>query len=412
MGFPTYAGAGQSARNAGAAVTGPTYPPGAPAGGLYVLQVAHRNIAAGLAATLSVTTAWNPVAVLTNASSRQWVFYRYATGAETNTTTVQFVGAGTYTNQSQIHLVLSVTASAVIESINTVIGAAATNRTDAAVTPTGPSRLALNFLFNNNAVDIGAFQGATGGTWTVGSSVTNVGDCRIGVEIASLTSATTIDGGVLTLTAGIWSCIGFALKPIDTATQLTITAAGLVASAAYGSPRISPTSKAPGVAAAASFGSPTVTLPTSALTIPVPGHAAAATFGAIATISPQGFALEGLDAFGSLDTITISLDEADDMANDFIRIDLDTNPGEPPRSLYNCVKRLREAREEVNKVRDWMLHSTSLSGSTVAMAARFGIPAGTGGAVFTLLDGTLQVMDGTSSGYMDELLARLGNSSS
>lgn len=97
------------------------------------------------------------------------------------------------------------------------------------------------------------------------------------------------------------------------------------------------------------------------------------------------------------------------MSNDFIPLDLDTNPGEPPRALYNIAKNLRSVRDEVNKVRDWMLHSFTGTDYS-ALEARFGIPTGTGAAVFTLIDGTLQVLDGTSSGYCDEFLSRIGNS--
>ena len=97
------------------------------------------------------------------------------------------------------------------------------------------------------------------------------------------------------------------------------------------------------------------------------------------------------------------------MANDLIVVDLDTNTGEPPRSLYNAVKFLRQARDEIKKVRDWGLHSISVSDYSV-FETRFGIPVGKGAAVFTLLDGTLQVLDATSSGYADELMARIANS--
>ena len=97
------------------------------------------------------------------------------------------------------------------------------------------------------------------------------------------------------------------------------------------------------------------------------------------------------------------------MSNDFIFINLDTNTGEPPRALYNAVKFLRQARDEINKVRDWGLHSISVSDYSV-FETRFGIPVGKGASVFTLLDGTIQVLDGTSSGYADELMARIANS--
>lgn len=99
------------------------------------------------------------------------------------------------------------------------------------------------------------------------------------------------------------------------------------------------------------------------------------------------------------------------MANDFIKINLDANNGEPARALYDAVKQLRLARETLTKVRAWMLHSFSGNDYNV-LETRFCIPAGSGADAFQLVDGTLQVLDGTSSGYANDLLGRVGSSSS
>lgn len=99
------------------------------------------------------------------------------------------------------------------------------------------------------------------------------------------------------------------------------------------------------------------------------------------------------------------------MANDFIRIDLDTSPSEQSRTLFNALKDLRQGREELVRVREWMNHSISLSDYTV-LETRFGLPAGTGSDAFLLVDGSLQALDGTSSGYVNDMLGRFGNSAS
>lgn len=98
------------------------------------------------------------------------------------------------------------------------------------------------------------------------------------------------------------------------------------------------------------------------------------------------------------------------MANDFIKIDLDTSPSEQSRTLFNALKDLRQGREELLRVREWMNHSISVSDYTV-LETRFGLPTGSGADAFLLVDGSLQALDGTSSGYVNDMLGRFGNNS-
>lgn len=92
------------------------------------------------------------------------------------------------------------------------------------------------------------------------------------------------------------------------------------------------------------------------------------------------------------------------MARDFITITSDT---EGSHLLKNSIESLRSARATIAKVRGWMIHSNDGTVWT-DLETRFGIPAGTGDDVFNLINGTLQVLDGTSSGYAAELIDRVG----
>lgn len=94
------------------------------------------------------------------------------------------------------------------------------------------------------------------------------------------------------------------------------------------------------------------------------------------------------------------------MANDYIQIDLSGN-FEASATLWGAIRSLREARGKLERCRDWAVHSTDGS-NYAAVETLFRVPAGTGAALFLLLDGSLQAMDGTSSGYVDELVSRVG----
>lgn len=95
------------------------------------------------------------------------------------------------------------------------------------------------------------------------------------------------------------------------------------------------------------------------------------------------------------------------MANDLIPVDRTVSTAVFAGDLKSAIEQIRSARSALERVRDYALHSidgTDYSG----VETRFGVPTGSGGSLFTLLDGSLQALDGTSSGYVDELLARVG----
>lgn len=93
------------------------------------------------------------------------------------------------------------------------------------------------------------------------------------------------------------------------------------------------------------------------------------------------------------------------MAIDYIQITQDGTTG--PRELAEAIELLRKARHQVEKVRGWMVHTQDGSDWS-DFGARFGIPPGDASTVFTLVDGTFQVLNGSASGYADELMTRLG----
>lgn len=95
------------------------------------------------------------------------------------------------------------------------------------------------------------------------------------------------------------------------------------------------------------------------------------------------------------------------MAQDFIHIDLSTPSADGANPLKACIEQLRAALNSVERIQGWMVHSNDGAVWT-DLEAKFGLPAGQGETVFTLVDGALQVMNGTSSGYMKELIDRVG----
>lgn len=93
-----------------------------------------------------------------------------------------------------------------------------TTITDAAVTTAEADCLALNFISVNDDNAVGTLTGMTGGTWDDSftgtfSSATGT-DGLIGLQLADMASAGTIDGGSYAMSASDdWLVIGFALRP-------------------------------------------------------------------------------------------------------------------------------------------------------------------------------------------------------
>lgn len=93
------------------------------------------------------------------------------------------------------------------------------------------------------------------------------------------------------------------------------------------------------------------------------------------------------------------------MARDFITITLSEKEG--PQLLNTAIASLRQALRDIQRVQGQMVHSNDGSVWT-DLESKFGIPAGLGDDVFALVNGTLQVLDGTISGYAKELMDRVG----
>jgi len=92
-----------------------------------------------------------------------------------------------------------------------------TSVADVGVTTNGRDRLALNFVaINDDATGLAAFAGESGGDWTLAVAIyeTATGtDATLGLMIATMSAAGTINGGADTITSDGWGVIGFALKP-------------------------------------------------------------------------------------------------------------------------------------------------------------------------------------------------------
>ena len=94
-------------------------------------------------------------------------------------------------------------------------GCTSTTVADVGVTTTAADRLALNFVaLADDAMGLAAFAGETGGDWTLATAIyeTATGtDATLGLMIAAMPSAGTINGGSDTITSIGWGVIGFAL---------------------------------------------------------------------------------------------------------------------------------------------------------------------------------------------------------
>lgn len=80
----------------------------------------------------------------------------------------------------------------------------------------GDNRLAVALIAANADVTLGSFTGETGGDWeeTVAAFSSSAGTAgSIGINTAELPTATTIDGGTMTITSAAWGVMTFCLLP-------------------------------------------------------------------------------------------------------------------------------------------------------------------------------------------------------
>jgi len=205
----TYVSAG-----AGSGVAGdvtPAYPASMIASDLMILQVTVRN----LTDTPTTPTGWTALfSADATSTGKQWLYYKFATGAETGTLTVTTNSTDCCTGR--IYAFRNVNLTSFTEG-----GSFATGTDDTieipSVTTTGIKRLAVAFSFVNDDDTVGDAAGEAGGDWAeaVAEFTTTAGDdgC-IQLQTATMAAAGTISGGVIAvLNPDPWGCRAFALIP-------------------------------------------------------------------------------------------------------------------------------------------------------------------------------------------------------
>jgi hypothetical protein len=191
----------------------PNYPSGLQTNDLILLQVTVRD-------TTNIPTTPTGFTLLYGPDYtdrvRQWIYYKFATGSESGTITINIGGNSGKT--ARMYTFRNVDPSSFTEGENFGSG---TQRTIYAqsVTTTDTNRLAVSFVFvsDDNAVD--SFTGETGGDWTEAAPefTTSAGsDGTIQLQTATMASVGTISGGSYYMSNNDrWGVRAFALKPID-----------------------------------------------------------------------------------------------------------------------------------------------------------------------------------------------------
>ena len=214
------AGAGVGTETSGAALT-PACPATVNAGDLLICQTHWEGGSTAPSTPAGWTAAsTNPVTVGATAF-RAYVFGLIAAGTEGGTT----INLGAPANANMRHAIVYRFTGVRNDVIANVWGGFAStsdNNTTATVTDAGVTTpeadcLAVNLIFVNDDNPLVAFTGMTGGTWTEPvAEYTNAAttpDVALGINVATMASAGTIDGGTQTMAAiDPWAVIGFYIR--------------------------------------------------------------------------------------------------------------------------------------------------------------------------------------------------------
>lgn len=207
----TYVSAGTGSGIAGDPT--PAYPAGLETNDLILLQVTVRSTTATVTTPAGFAPLYGPDS---SGTGRQWIYYKFATGTESGTITVDQSGATCAIGR--MYAFRNVALSSFTEGGGFGTGAVATISAQA-VTTTNVKRLAVSFVFVNDNNAVGSFTGETGGDWTeaVAQFTTTSGsDGCVQLQTATMASAGTITGGSYTMSAADpWGVRAFALIPID-----------------------------------------------------------------------------------------------------------------------------------------------------------------------------------------------------
>lgn len=201
------------AAGTGSGVTGnptPSYPSGLQADDLILLQVTVRDTSNTPTTPAGFTLLYGPDSTGT---CRQWIYYRFATGSESGTITVNIGGSNC--KMTRMYSFRNVALSSFTEGGGFGSGSSSTINAQS-VTTTDTNRLAVSFVFVNDDNAVGSFTGETGGDWTEAASefTTTAGlDGCVQLQNAPMTSAGTISGGSYSMSSDPWGVRAFALKP-------------------------------------------------------------------------------------------------------------------------------------------------------------------------------------------------------
>jgi hypothetical protein len=184
-----------------------------------------------LAGTASAMTFQASVAVGSPQSGNQFVYVGRATATSVSVLLTTHVGGGDhFTRLYEFSGVTSGTTFAAIAENGGAASAQASGTSDTiddvGVTTNAADRLAVNLIAVNDDNPLAAFSGQTGGTWVEPveefASATGTDGC-IGIQVADMAAAGTINGGSLTMAASDgWSVFGFAFIPAAVAAPTSL----------------------------------------------------------------------------------------------------------------------------------------------------------------------------------------------
>jgi hypothetical protein len=195
----------------------PGFPSGIVAGQLLLLQVESTNLAGSPATPSGWTLQWDDQRNVGGGNEvRQWIYYKYATGSESGSLSVDFPSTGN--KIAGIYRITNPHPSSPFEGATLVAG---TNDpiTGPTLTPAGANRLGLALIaVGDNQVAETVLAGANGGTWVghIANPEPAGADSAVFLNTVDLSGGGEISGGSFspaTVTAADWVLRGVLVEP-------------------------------------------------------------------------------------------------------------------------------------------------------------------------------------------------------
>jgi hypothetical protein len=207
----TYVSSGAGVSGTGGSLN-VAYPASFAANDLFLVQVTIRD-------TTNLPTmpsGWNLLyGPDSTGTGRQWIYYKFATGAESGTISTTFGGSNL--KIARIYDFRNVAPTSFTEGTSFGFNAGSSTILAQSVTTIDVNRLAVSFVFDTYSNSLSSFSGSLGGTWTEPVlEYTTTTSSRGGVQLqtAVMPSAGTISGGSTNIvTSASWGVRAFALIP-------------------------------------------------------------------------------------------------------------------------------------------------------------------------------------------------------